>query len=867
MKPGFTIIIAAHNAVETILDAIRSVEYQRANKLSIKVIVVDSHSTDRTIDFVAKSFPKVKILSSPTGGPGEARNVALDYLQQNPDSQTEWLTFLDADDWLDPLYFSTIEKHLEVVSRTSIDNFAALVTQIYRVESDGKINNNHPLRYRFQNGSRIVDLKDEPAAFQSSVATTVFRTKHLMGEKSPRFTAGLRYAEDADFMVRYFQVAGTNIILIEGAKYFYRVGQFSSLSKDAWCDPEKYVKPFELAFIKWIEHYRMAEQHIPRWIQWMLLYEIHWYLEADREFLHPSSQLSMDIRKKCGDYLVRLAEVIDDEEILNFSAVRMGIDRRLAILAQKYRFMNSHFLGSQVISFRARAGSEWRRCIWYWIGQKPPTVRISGEKPEKSWEKITTHSFFESFIVRQSTTWRKDPLPQIIELEDREQRTVPLDSYYGLPSQPRNIGERLEISTETKINKLGAYILREALIQKHPKEKIFYKVVLRAIERVVDNTGRKAKGIYSRIKKLVPNKSLFVNCLNNHVEQIHAGSWLLMDRNHHANENAEVFYRFLKDEGQEIIFALSPESSDWKRLESDGFNLVPTYSVDYWDLVHSAPVICLSDMSDPAWMWAINSPRPGSGNKIIPLADQQKIVFLQHGILRNDLSRLLNPKRIDLMLTTDQAEFDAIVSDGSPYNLTGKEVVLTGMPRHDRLFELASRVKQSERNIILFAPTWNEALREFFSTSASANVEQFDSTKNANRFFGFDECLFLAQKLSHYLENNKEFDIKFFIHPVLPPRVRKYVENFGLACVDTNDLPKTLASSVAVVTDRSSVSDEAVLLGIKVVLVENDERRVFEELAEYLTCYDDISIDNNRRYYERKYKSCRAIYEKILFVE
>ena len=54
------------------------------------------------------------------------------------------------------------------------------------------------------------------------------------------------------------------------------------------------------------------------------------------------------------------------------------------------------------------------------------------------------------------------------------------------------------------------------------------------------------------------------------------GSWLLMDRETKADDNAEHFYRYMMQNHPEqtCYFALNRTASDWNRLEQEGFKLV-----------------------------------------------------------------------------------------------------------------------------------------------------------------------------------------------------------------------------------------------------------------------------------------------------
>ncbi|EAK5535750.1 glycosyltransferase, partial [Campylobacter lari] len=75
--------------------------------------------------------------------------------------------------------------------------------------------------------------------------------------------------------------------------------------------------------------------------------------------------------------------------------------------------------------------------------------------------------------------------------------------------------------------------------------------------------------------------------------------WLLMDRDYEADDNAEHLYRYIMQNHpeQEIIFALRKESSDWKRLEKERFNLIEFGSFEFERIIKKASKV-ISSHSD-----------------------------------------------------------------------------------------------------------------------------------------------------------------------------------------------------------------------------------------------------------------------------
>ncbi|MCV3448502.1 CDP-glycerol:glycerophosphate glycerophosphotransferase, partial [Campylobacter lari] len=165
--------------------------------------------------------------------------------------------------------------------------------------------------------------------------------------------------------------------------------------------------------------------------------------------------------------------------------------------------------------------------------------------------------------------------------------------------------------------------------------------------------------------------------------------WLLMDRDVEADDNAEHLYRYIMQNHpeQEIVFALRKESLDWERLEKEGFNLIEFGSFEFERIIKKASKVISSHCDE--YLMRYITPR-------------QQFVFLQHGVTKDDASKWLNSKKIDLFITSTKAEYDSIVNDYNRYKFGKKEVLLTGFARHDVLL----KNNKSDVRQILIMPTW-----------------------------------------------------------------------------------------------------------------------------------------------------------------
>lgn len=100
-----SVIIPAYNAEKYLLEAVASVISQSSSDWEL--ILVDDGSTDSTpglCDSFAASDSRISVIHKPNGGLSDARNHGIEA------ASGEYLTFLDADDVLDPRFISLTLK-------------------------------------------------------------------------------------------------------------------------------------------------------------------------------------------------------------------------------------------------------------------------------------------------------------------------------------------------------------------------------------------------------------------------------------------------------------------------------------------------------------------------------------------------------------------------------------------------------------------------------------------------------------------------------------------------------------------------------------------------------------------------------------
>ncbi|NYD25450.1 CDP-glycerol glycerophosphotransferase family protein [Leucobacter aridicollis] len=301
-----------------------------------------------------------------------------------------------------------------------------------------------------------------------------------------------------------------------------------------------------------------------------------------------------------------------------------------------------------------------------------------------------------------------------------------------------------------------------------------------------------------------------------------------MDRETGANDNAEHLYRYAMQhcEDVELWFVLSPQSSDWERLKNEGFRLVAPRSDEHRVLLENTDLIASSHADHTVIsQWGSKYYRER----------RWRFVFLQHGVTKDDLSRWLNGKFIDLMVTSSTAEYESIVGDDTGYDLTGREVVLTGFPRHDRLMRLGNG--RPDKTILLIAPTWRREviipLRE--GTGALGETSYWQH---------WDQLL-RSEAVRLYLESD-EFEVVFLPHPDVAPFISSIAEyeQLGIRVASyEEDVQELLANTVLGLTDYSSLVFDLAVLGTPTLYFQFDRDQFFNGNHVYDPGYFDYERD------------------------
>lgn len=562
---NFTVVSAVYNVEKYLDDYFRSlVEQSLSFKRHLYLIVVDDGSTDNSAKIIKRwqtKFPNnIRYIYKENGGQASARNLGLQYVD------TDWVTFIDPDDFVNSQYFKVIDDTLI----SNKDVYAIGCSLELYLESGRVMNNTHPLKYKFNSKNKKHLISNLDKNIQMSASSTIFKVNESITEGYCYFNEKIKpNFEDAKFIADYFLYNyDKKIIFVENAKYYYRKREDGSSTLDnSWKKIELFDDVFEFGLMPMLESYRSKFNLIPKNIQWTAIYHISWYFGRLINKNHNHSILNEEQENKFLQFLDTLFSMIDNQKIMEFNLVGIWFFHKVGMLGA-FKKEKPTF---QIVYINNIDREKKQLLVSYFTYfDIPCSFKLNDKDIIPKYEKIIKHTFVNQLFAQERRCW--------IPFDDEDSLlTVKLDNEDA----------------------------RITLKQKQYNKGVSIKNIIKAFE---------------------PSSKYHSD-----------GSWLLMDRVTQADDNAEHLYRYLKNNypEQRCHFALSRSSTDWMRLQNEGFNLVEFETDEFERQLRKASKIISSHLDKP-----INN---YFGDEY---EYSKKFVFLQHGVIKDDLSSWFNTKKI-----------------------------------------------------------------------------------------------------------------------------------------------------------------------------------------------------------------------------
>ncbi|MDI7658897.1 CDP-glycerol glycerophosphotransferase family protein [Cronobacter universalis] len=329
---NYTVVSAVYNVSAFLDDYFQSFVNQRLNfKKHIQLILVDDGSTDNSAEIIKrwqKKHPNnITYINQENAGQSAARNNGLQHVT------TEWVTFIDPDDFVDANYFYNLDSFLYQHQDKDIKMVGCNIIMFYEAKNQYK--DAHPLAYKFKWGNHLVLLSEMEKELQLSASTAFFRTESILFN-DVLFDSKVKPAfEDAHFIARYllnnqFGYAA----FLEGSKYYYRKrGDGSSTLDTAWLKKERFLNVPKYGYLTILKQYSGSLGYIPNNIQRTMLYEVTWFMKWLINRGERAAFLSSNEKKLCVEYLRKTFSYLQKDNIINFELAGAWFFHKVAMLS------------------------------------------------------------------------------------------------------------------------------------------------------------------------------------------------------------------------------------------------------------------------------------------------------------------------------------------------------------------------------------------------------------------------------------------------------------------------------------------------------------------------------------------------------
>ncbi len=612
-------------------------------------------------------------------------------------------------------------------------------------ELEPGVERNHPRRMMFRPGDHVADLDLAAERFPGSAPTSFFR-RSVIEDHAIRFTEELRpNFEDGDFACRFLLHAPTRKVGFLNTPKYRYLKRRSSTLGSTTDHPGRFTTVPRVGYLGCLELARERFGHVPMWVQHMVLYELWWYFSGESGRVRLGGDTASELGPEFRETLRLIAEHLDPH-LVDSATIRPWDRTWVAVLLHG---LDGRTWSDDHVEFdQLRQDSKLVRVRYLRTPDAPaPVYRFGGAVVEPVHAKTRSLQFWGATPIVEDIAWL------------RRTRWLAVETQHGLC-------EWKPLRTEPTLRHPTPRQLRRQIVPPKPASE-----PVRVTRR---------------------HRSTFTD------------AWVLSDRVHDADDSGEALFKHLRRNHPKINawFAIQKDSPDWTRLVREGHGRrLLAHGSERWRAAMTLSSHIISSHADQA----VVDPPSLRGQ----LRDDRRFVFLQHGVIKDDLSDWLNVKPIDLFVTSTPAELDSIAGDGSRYVFTTRETRLTGLPRFDVLLEEARRT--ADRDLVLVAPTWRGWLA---APLADGEQRRGATTDIAQTEFGRSWGSFLRSPELAAAAERHGARIALLAHPNLAASVEHLdvPDHVEILSFDGAAAKRHFARTRVLVTDYSSMAFNAAYL-------------------------------------------------------
>ncbi|MDE5630492.1 MAG: CDP-glycerol glycerophosphotransferase family protein, partial [Bacilli bacterium] len=263
---------------------------------------------------------------------------------------------------------------------------------------------------------------------------------------------------------------------------------------------------------------------------------------------------------------------------------------------------------------------------------------------------------------------------------------------------------------------------------------------------------------------------------------------------------------------KQIYFVIKKDCEDYQKMKQYG-KVLPYNSFKYKIKFLLADKI-ISSQADEFLTNAF-----GKKNKFYRDLYRFDFVFLQHGIIIDDLSTWLNiyNKNIRMFVTSVIGEYDSVIN--GKYGFTKEVVKLTGLPRYDNLTD-------ENKKIIAFMPTWRKEIAT--PPDRETGIRAYSVDFKNSEYFKFYNKLINDKRILTVMKN-KGYKGLFVVHPSHVANSIDFEKNDYIDIVDGfADYQEIFKTSSLLVSDYSSVPFDFAYLYKPVIYTQFDKENFFK---------------------------------------
>lgn len=799
-KFKISVIIPVYNVEEYLEETILSVVNQTLGFENIQMILVNDGSPDNSESICLKykeMYPEnVIYIKQENSGVSAARNNGIKY------ATGEFINFLDSDDKYSLNAYKVGYDYL-------VNNCIDMVC--FPLKFFDAVNGEHYLNFKFEKGTRVIDLTKEPMNPVYHVTSVLIR-KELI--KNTRFDTKLKISEDVKFLCELL-VKTKKLGVIDSEYFYYRKRKNgTSAIQNSQRNPSYYLDT-PIYCYKFLLNLRDKNKKMADYLSFVVVYDLKWRIVNIENIFLPSDVFNnyreniRELLNRCDDRIICGVFKHDGSKALKklMFKYKESISKFISIKNEKMYFKNIFVsnlsdLKLNIYNFRIENSNLIIEC----------NLDLFPNDNFNIYAKLDD----KYYLFTKKT--RKDTKRNLYDFDNDYEESyfeiiIPLGNYkqlkFYLDLNNKKYMLNFEFTKFSKLNKLkNSFYKKDGYLLTYKNNVVF-------IEK--NKCGNLFKYLYELlfVKK---TKFCFLMLLIYYLSYplFKNNYWLLCDREDVGGDNAEALFRYIRKNKlhKNTYFCINKNSKDVSKLKSIG-KVVYFNSLKYYLLTMHAQLTISSHADN-----FITS--PFGGNKQIYLNPfiSSKFVFLQHGITIGNFSEWLRKdnKNLAMFISSADKEYKSLLQKDYMYD---KNVIkLTGMPRYDLLLN-----ERKEKNIIALCPTWRKNL--VCDSKKGSQKREYSTNFNKSEWFNFYNDFINNDRLNSFLEKNN-FKIEFCLHPSFSAQIKDFKSTKNVLVTTMVDYPAVFKKSKIMITDYSSVAFDFAYMKKPVIYTQFDAETYYD---------------------------------------